>query len=54
MTALVIRLLVCKLCVRDGVPPVERFRASDSEPGRRAISEHALETHAETYGTEER
>jgi hypothetical protein len=41
-----VRLLVCGLCVSEGVPPEERFRASDSERGKRSIGEHIIDDHA--------
>lgn len=42
---MVVRLLVCPLCVRERKPE-ERFRAADSERGRKSIDEHMLDDHS--------
>lgn len=46
MTNLTIRLVVCALCVQENRAPEERFRASDSERGRRSVDDHILDDHS--------
>ena len=46
MKPLVVRLLVCGLCVQEKRAVEARFRAADSERGQRSVLEHMLDDHA--------
>jgi hypothetical protein len=44
---LTVKLLICGLCKADTtVKPEDRFRAADSERGRRSVVEHMLDRHS--------
>lgn len=43
---LTVKLLVCYLCVSEQRPLDDRFRATDSERGRKSIDDHLLDDHS--------
>jgi hypothetical protein len=46
-------ILVCGLCINEGIPAEDRYRVADSEQGKRQMREHARTVHNVEVGLEE-